>query len=123
MTTSVRPGRALLPTAVAVGTPRAQSARASERRPPREFDDGDLAQRHLGGDPQAFGALVDRYQTRLLAFINRSIGDRERAEGLVQDVFIRVFRHLHRFKRTEPFATWIFTIASNVTKNALRSGP
>jgi RNA polymerase sigma-70 factor (ECF subfamily) len=110
-------------TAVAVGAPPAgPSARASDRRPPREFDDADLAQRHLGGDPQAFGALVDRYQTRLLTFINRSIGDRERAEALVQDVFIRVFRHLHRFKRPETFATWIFTIASNLTKNALRSG-
>jgi len=70
---------------------------------------------------QAFGTLVDRYQTRLLNFINRTIGDRERAEDLVQEVFIRVFRHLHRFDQTKKFSTWIYTIASNLAKNELRN--
>jgi len=83
--------------------------------------DGRLAERHLAGDPQAFGAMVDRYQTRLLNFINRSIDDRDRAEDLVQEVFVRVFRHLHRFDRTKKFSTWIYTIASNLVKNELRS--
>ena len=78
-------------------------ARASTRRTLRQLDDGELAQRHEEGDPQAFGALVDRYQTRLLSFVHRSIGDREQAEDLVQEVFIRVFRHLHRFDRTRKF--------------------
>jgi RNA polymerase sigma-70 factor (ECF subfamily) len=77
--------------------------------------------RHLAGEPQAFGTLVDRYQTRLLNFVNRTIGDRERAEDLVQEVFIRVFRHLHRFDQTKKFSTWIYTIASNLAKNELRN--
>ena len=76
---------------------------------------------HLAGDPHAFGALVDHYQIRLLNFINRSLGDRERAEDLVQEVFIRVYRHLHRFDQTKKFSTWIYTIASNLTKNELRN--
>jgi RNA polymerase sigma-70 factor, ECF subfamily len=95
--------------------------RALERRALHEFDDGRLVLEHLGGDPQAFGTLVDRYQTRLLNFINRTIGDRERAEDLVQEVFIRVFRHLHRFDQTKKFSTWIYTIASNLAKNELRN--
>ena len=86
-----------------------------------ELDDGHFAERHLAGDPRAFGTLVDRYQTRLLNFVNRTIADRERAEDLVQEVFIRVFRHLHRFDRTRKFSTWIYTIASNLAKNELRS--
>jgi RNA polymerase sigma-70 factor (ECF subfamily) len=86
----------------------------------RALEDGRLTQRHLAGDPQAFGALVDRYQTRLLHFVNRSIDDRDRAEDLVQEVFVRVFRHLPRFDRTKTFATWIYTIASNLTKTELR---
>src|SRR5204863_5593804 len=49
------------------------------------------------------------------------IGDRERAEDLVQEVFIRVFRHLHRFDQTKKFSTWIYTIASNLAKNELRN--
>ena len=95
--------------------------RALERQTLHEFDDGRLVLTHLSGDPQAFGTLVDRYQTRLLNFINRTIGDRERAEDLVQEVFIRVFRHLHRFDQTKKFSTWIYTIASNLAKNELRN--
>ncbi len=95
--------------------------RSIERENLHELDDGQLVLEHLGGDAQAFGALVDRYQTRLLNFINRTIGDRERAEDLVQEVFIRVFRHLHRFDQTKKFSTWIYTIASNLAKNELRN--
>jgi len=98
-----------------------QNARALERLTLHELDDAQLVARHLDGDPQAFGALVDRYQTRLLNFINRTIGDRERAEDLVQEVFIRVFRHVHRFDQTKKFSTWIYTIASNLAKNELRN--
>ena len=73
-----------------------------------ELTDGDLVRRHVAGDSQAFDALVDRYQTRLLNFVHRSIGDRERAEVLVQDAFIRAFRHLHRFDHDKPFSSWIY---------------
>ena len=97
-----------------------RSARVGDRRALHQLDDGRVAQRHLEGDPQAFGALVDRYQTRLLNFVNRAIGDRERADDLVQEVFIRVFRHLHRFDRTKKFSTWVYTIASNLAKTELR---
>src|SRR5207249_1131411 len=92
----------------------AVTARGLEREALHELDDGQVVLEHLAGDHQAFGALVDRYQTRLLNFINRTIGDRERAEDLVQEVFIRVFRHLHRFDQTKKFSTWIYTIASNL---------
>jgi len=102
-------------------TPAPTTPRAREREALHELDDGRLVLEHLAGDAQAFGALVDRYQTRLLNFINRTIGDRERAEDLVQEVFIRVFRHLHRFDQTKKFSTWIYTIASNLAKNELRN--
>src|SRR5256886_10649891 len=102
-------------------TPAPTTPRAREREALHELDDGRLVLEHLAGDAQAFGALVDRYQTRLLNFINRTIGDRERAEDLVQEVFIRVFRHLHRFDQTKKFSTWISTIAPNLAKNQLRN--
>src|SRR2546425_778707 len=104
--------------------PAPTTPRARERQALHELADGQLVLQHLASDSQAFGALVDRYQTRLLNFINRTIGDRERAEDLVQEVFIRVFRHLHRFDQTKKFSTWIYTIASNLAKNELaESGP
>lgn len=81
----------------------------------------DLIAGHLHGDPRAFGQLVALYQVRLLNFIYRMIGDRERAEDLVQEAFLRVHRHLDRFDPARKFSTWIYTIASNLAKNELRN--
>jgi RNA polymerase sigma-70 factor (ECF subfamily) len=87
----------------------------------RASDDIAVVATFLTGESRAFEELVDRYQTRLLNFVYRTIGDRDRAEDLVQEVFIRVHRHLHRFDRTKKFSTWIYTIASNLAKNELRN--
>ncbi|HET7632184.1 MAG TPA: sigma-70 family RNA polymerase sigma factor [Gemmatimonadaceae bacterium] len=84
-------------------------------------DDTVVVRAFLGGEARAFDELVQRYQTRLLNFVYRTIGDRERAEDLVQEVFIRVYRHIHRFDTTKKFSTWIYTIASNLAKNELRN--
>lgn len=87
----------------------------------RSLDDGDVVGAFLEGEERAFQELVERYQTRLLNFIYRTIGDREKAEDLVQEVFVRVYRHLHRFDRSKKFSTWVYTIASNLAKNELRN--
>ena len=87
----------------------------------KDLDDSGVVQAYLDGDKRAFGELVERYQTRLLNFVYRTTGDRERAEDLVQETFIRVYRHLHRFDQTKKFSTWIYTIASNLAKNELRN--
>jgi RNA polymerase sigma-70 factor, ECF subfamily len=84
-------------------------------------DDAALVAAFTAGEMRAFDVLVDRYQTRLLNFIARTIGDRDRGEDLVQEVFIRVHRHLHRFDPTKKFSTWVYTIASNLAKNELRN--
>ena len=86
-----------------------------------DLTDSEVVAAHLADWPLAFEQLVDRYQRRLLNFVYRTIGDRERGEDLVQEVFIRVHRHLHRFDQTKKFSTWIYTIASNLAKNELRN--
>src|ERR1700730_12332303 len=68
------------------------------------MDDSAVVAAFLGGEERAFSELVRRYQTRLLNFVYRTIGDREKAEDLVQEVFIRVYRHLHRFDRSKKFS-------------------
>jgi RNA polymerase sigma-70 factor (ECF subfamily) len=93
----------------------------SVREQLRSADDSAVVTAFLGGEERAFSELVERYQTRLLNFIYRTIGDRDRAEDLVQEVFIRVYRHLHRFDRSKKFSTWAYTIASNLAKNELRN--
>src|SRR4030088_875977 len=87
----------------------------------RAMDDAEIVTSFLEGEERAFQELVERYQTRLLNFIYRTIGDREKTKGLVQEVFIRVYRHLHRFDRSKKFSTWVYTIASNLAKNELRN--
>jgi len=94
---------------------------APVQNPFAELDDASVVQSFLGGEPRAFTELVLRYQTRLLNFIYRTIGDRERAEDLVQEAFVRIHRHLHRFDQHRKFSTWAYTIASNLAKNELRN--
>lgn len=83
--------------------------------------DSEVVQASLDGDPRAFDELVKRYDQRLLNFVFRTIGDRERAQDLVQETFVRVYRHLHRFDQSKKFSTWIYTIAGNLAKNELRN--
>ena len=62
-----------------------------------------------------------RYQTRLLSLLENLVGDRDKAEELAQEVFLRVYRARHSYVPTAKFATWLFTIAHNVASNALRT--
>ncbi|CAA9327752.1 MAG: RNA polymerase sigma factor RpoE [uncultured Gemmatimonadetes bacterium] len=94
---------------------------ASARSALKQLDDSGVVAAFLDGEKRAFGELVERYQTRLLNFVYRTTGDRERAEDLVQETFIRVYRHLHRFDQSKKFSTWVYTIASNLAKNELRN--
>ncbi len=86
-----------------------------------ELEDSQVVQCCLDGEERAFTELVRRYDKRLRNFVFRMIRDRERAEDLIQETFIRVYRHLHSFDQTRKFSTWIYTIAGNLAKNELRS--
>jgi RNA polymerase sigma-70 factor (ECF subfamily) len=87
----------------------------------RELNDSEVVQTFLDGEERAFGELVRRYDNRLVNFVYRTVGDRERAQDLVQETFVRVYRHLERFDQSKKFSTWIYTIASNLAKNELRN--
>jgi RNA polymerase sigma-70 factor (ECF subfamily) len=85
------------------------------------LSDEELVAAHLKGAKDAFPVLFDRYRERLVHFITRKTGDPDRAQDLVQEAFIRVTRHLHRFDTSKKFSTWIYTIAGNLSKNELRN--
>ncbi len=74
-----------------------------------------------GTTSAAFEELVLRYQARLLTVLEHLVGNRELAEDLAQEVFLRVFRARERYAPEARFSTWLFTIANNVASNALRS--
>jgi RNA polymerase sigma-70 factor (ECF subfamily) len=73
------------------------------------------------GDAQAFEELMLRYQNRVLSLLSHLVGQRDLAEDLTQDVFLRVYRARKRYVPGAKFSTWLFTIAGNVASNALRS--
>jgi RNA polymerase sigma-70 factor (ECF subfamily) len=71
-------------------------------------------------DERAFAELVRRYQGRLANLVARLLNDRECADDLTQEVFVRVFVHRRNYRRGSKLSTWLFTIAANLAKNEIR---
>ena len=69
----------------------------------------------------AFSELMLRYQSRVLTILENLVGNRDLAEDLTQDVFLRVFRARKTYEPGSKFSTWLFTITNNVASNAKRS--
>jgi RNA polymerase sigma-70 factor (ECF subfamily) len=69
----------------------------------------------------AFAELVDRYWSPVFGRVYRQLGDRQEAEDLAQEVFLRLYRHRHRYQPRARFTTWLFHVSQNVVRNALRS--
>jgi RNA polymerase sigma-70 factor (ECF subfamily) len=72
-------------------------------------------------DAHAFEELMLRYQNRLLSLLAHMVGQRDLAEDLAQEVFLRVYRARSNYVPGAKFSTWLFTIAGNVASNALRT--
>lgn len=99
-------------------------ARSAPEERPRVRDercDEDLMLALKGDDDGAFGELMRRHRGPIVNYVSRMIGDRDRAEDLAQEVFLRVYRHAGTYRVTARFTTWLYTIASNLGKNELRN--
>jgi RNA polymerase sigma-70 factor (ECF subfamily) len=79
-----------------------------------------VLERARAGEPQAFYAIFQRYGKPVLAFLYHLLGDRTRAEELAQETFFRAFRSLDRMQDGVKLSTWIFGIARNVAREAIR---
>lgn len=84
---------------------------------PADHELVELAQK---GDTEAFGILIDRYQERIFKLTYHMTGNREEAEDLAQDAFVRAFKALDRFKGKSSFYTWLYRISVNRTLNELK---
>jgi RNA polymerase sigma-70 factor (ECF subfamily) len=71
-------------------------------------------------EPGAFAELVAAYWTRVFGKFVRQVADRQEAEDLAQEVFLRLYRSRKRYRPRAKLATWVFFIARNVGRNALR---
>jgi RNA polymerase sigma factor (sigma-70 family) len=83
-------------------------------------DDIALIQMVLQGTQAAYGKLVARYQGYVFSIAYRHVDDRELAEELAQDVFVKAYRSLADFKGNSKFSTWLYTIVHHTCMSHLR---
>ncbi len=82
--------------------------------------DTDILLQVRDGDVRQFAVLVDRYKDRALTLALRLVRNREEAEELVQDAFVRAYRHLRSFRGDSAFRTWFYRILYNVCMTQVR---
>lgn len=82
--------------------------------------DEELVDRTLSGDREAFGELAVRYEASLFGHLRRLTQSREDAEELAQEALLKAYRALPTFRRHSAFNAWLFCIATNLARDALR---
>ncbi len=91
-----------------------------EENPVLRDPDVRLMLRAKAGDQTAFTQLVTNYQDRLVGLLAHMLQNKEAAEDLAQEVFLRVFRARNGYEPTAKFSTWLFRIANNLANNQRR---
>jgi len=86
----------------------------------KNLTDAELLGKYGQGDETAFRELVTRYKNGLYAFLNNFLNSRELVEDVFQETFIQLFTSWEDFDTSRPLRPWLFTIAANKAKDALR---
>ncbi len=92
-----------------------------ERARLKALSDEELILRVQEGDNVCFDLLVDRYKGRLVNYLFRLVRDRDEAEDIAQETFVKAFIHAGKYKTIAKFSTWLYTIATNLVRNRLRA--
>jgi RNA polymerase sigma-70 factor (ECF subfamily) len=98
-----------------------EAPRAEEVVPGRATDEALMQQLAQGGH-QAFEELLSRYETPVITFCYAFLRNREAAEDIAQETFMRVFRNAKRYLPVAKFTTWLYKIAANLCINELKKG-
>ena len=88
-----------------------------QARESQQAEDGELVRRFVEGDVDAFDALVTRHQNRVFGLCVRLLGSRTYAEEAAQEVFVKVYRNLGRFRGESKFTTWLYRVTLNHCRN------
>ena len=88
----------------------------------KQIDEGEIIGRVLAGDREAFADLVDAYKGPVFRLAFRMTGNSRDADDLTQEIFLRAFQSLGRFRPGERFFPWLYTVGLNVIRNHLRKG-
>ena len=87
----------------------------------KDLTDEELMLRVQDGEIDCFDLLVDRYKVRLFNYLYRLVGDRDEAEDVAQEAFVKAYIHAAKYKTIARFSTWLYTIATNLVRNRMRS--
>jgi RNA polymerase sigma-70 factor (ECF subfamily) len=82
--------------------------------------EADLIARTLLGDTDAFAVLVSSYQAAVIRVAQRLVGEKQEAEDVAQETFIRAHKALPTFDRSRPLGPWLYRIATNLSFNRLK---
>ncbi|MCH7548646.1 MAG: RNA polymerase sigma factor [Candidatus Krumholzibacteriota bacterium] len=82
--------------------------------------DHELITRSLQGSQKAFRDLLERHHATAWAVVRGVLGDRDEVEDVIQQVYVKVFRGLARFRGDARFSTWLYQIARNEAINAVK---
>jgi RNA polymerase sigma-70 factor (ECF subfamily) len=80
-----------------------------------------LIQRSLRGEAAAFEQLIVRYERRVFSLAMKLLGSTDDAEDAAQEVFLRVFKYIHRFDVDKPIEPWLMQMTVNVCRNIGRN--
>jgi RNA polymerase sigma factor (sigma-70 family) len=83
-------------------------------------NEAELLQASLGGSREAFGSVVERYQSLICGITYSATGDVGKSEELAQETFIRAWKGLRQLKDVERFRAWLCTIARNVVRTSIK---
>jgi len=86
----------------------------------KNISDAELLTRYAQGDEAAFRQLVNRYKNSLYAFLRQFLNRQDLIDDVFQETFLQVFTSRESFDTTRPLRPWLFTIAANKAKDALR---
>lgn len=82
--------------------------------------DDDIVGSVLEGRTRDYEILIRRYSRRIVLFISRMTGDSDEARSIAQDVFLKIYENLPRYRRENNFSAFIFKVARNMTLNFLK---
>ena len=94
-----------------------EEAPAAELASPANLDERELVAACLAGQREAFDVIVERHRRAVYQICYRFVGNHEDASDLAQDVFLRAYRGLHRFRGQASLGTWLYRIGVNVCLN------
>ena len=91
-----------------------------DETPRVNLDDAELVALSRGDDRDAFGQLVDRHKDRVVNYLTRLTGNRDRAEDFAQETFIRLFQNLDRYRDEGALVAYLLRIATNLVRSEER---